>query len=1179
MSFKRFYLKGMAICTLICTLFAVPSFAENIDIARTPNIRYLGGDVAANSSFGLSSNILNILKSVDCSKHNEQNGYYNEIQNNMDCVSDPFCVGKWHCYTNCLKDGFVDGVADSKDKLTKKEPDYTCEDCQMKGETYWRCVPNECAAGLFRESQCEQWKKFVPKEGAHRYGNEMCGTCETITDPCGKEMTLDDVRKLIEGDDQCYTCDEHHSVPGENGDIKCYTCKPLAGYKRGAKMDSNTCYTYYNTSGFNPNNDAISSTTSNCYKRLLHVCEIDKYLTGKKAEGGNVSIEIEMTNGSGEALDISSHDDTFLVDQANQFDTLVGCECRDYIYDLKVEPEHADITAAGGTVTFTVTSTRTGPSANAWDYDFIPRNNLCSVVKNGTQFQVTCPRRAANDPATFGVTFKQVTRAGVTKQYPYDELITILADKCPDGQSLSNSCSGGLVVQKSGDFSDAGQPCYKCVDDVCPEGQFACGADEAATPNGKTSPSGKACYSCKSDKCPDGYTQGTAPTSEGYDVTSTETGKPCYKKLDIELPDMCPSGYDTEPKNCGEGYVLDKQGTTNGKDCTKCTPDTCPSPSGCKDYPYCPATNANCEGKVNCNSKAIAGVTKYYDCKCDVKPCGDANKRYDETTCSCIDKDCAEGYSKDVANCKDGEELSTDPNNSSCKRCQAKACDAGLSETKIVPRTGADATGNPYVSCKEVKCEGATKYKDCVCNVSDGACGAGKYADEYICSCKDCTGIPAGDPKYDRYVCTQSWSCNGQKRYISASCDILGSQWSNNDRDCACPNNKKTDINGLSYCDTQDKSCVPADEPKGCTATNSSWLPEAQALSACKNGAYICTKLDKPAENGEICYTITPRDCKKDGYTLNKQPSSGSDTYDVCLTGGGKMYKCNSGYTYNSGTNTCAANTPEPEPTKKSCNDINSNWFAESQKSNQKCGSGYDCTYVDKAENGDSCYTRTVHNCGSSYNLDLQPSSGSDTYDTCLTGEGAVYKCKTNYVFSEDAGNQCILANTCPSTYPEEAAATCTKQGRTYTYKEIGNKLCYNCGGCDTGNGYKADGSICVCDEDRGYTLIGTVCRKLTKKCNYTGLDPDADAGRCRMNYNVYLTFSVCKKEDGGWCPYFENAISQGDYAFGNCPNSGGMYRDQRTCEKEFGHCQPVLTRNNEACYRKVTNDASKLIY
>ena len=793
MSFKRFYLKGMAICTLICTLFAVPSFARNAEIVKSPNIRYLGGNVASGNSFGVAANILNILKSVDCSKHDEQNGYYSEVQSKMDCVPDPFCPDKWHCHRNCIKEGFIDGVADSKDKLNKKEPDYTCDSCSMKGKTYWRCEPSPCAAGLVPESEeyCPKWKKFVPNETTHRYGELRCGTCEENTTPCIGDnipsglMTFAEVKDMIESGTQCYTCENAYSAPGENGDIKCYTCKPMNGYKRGPWMESNSCYTYYNANGFNTANDAMSSTTSNCYKRLLHKCDIDQYLTGKKAEGGNVSIEIEMTNGSGEALDISSYDDTFLVNQANLFGTLVGCECRSYIYDLKVEPEKVELTAAGGTATFTITSTRTGPTTNAWDYDFIPRNNLCTATKNGTQLQVTCPRRVANSPVTFGVTFKQVTKAGETKLYPYENLVTILADKCPDGQSMSRECSGGLVSQNA-DLSDAGQQCFKCVEDVCPEGQlscnagevmtsngktspsgracyncaadvcpegqFSCGAGEVATPNGKKSPSGRACYNCVSDTCPAGYTRGTPPSSEGYDVTITGTGQTCFMKIEVVLPDSCPSGYDTGTKECHPGYILETQGQVNGKDCTRCLPAACPSPAGCKDYPYCPETKANCDGKVKCSSVVIANVTKYYDCQCDIKPCGDGNKRYDNATCSCVDKDCSEGYSKDISSCKDGEELTVDPNISTCRRCQANACEAGLLPTKVTP-AGGDATDNPYVTCSEVKCEGTTKFKNCRCNISDKICGNGMKADTNNCICKDCGGIAAGNAQYDRYIC------------------------------------------------------------------------------------------------------------------------------------------------------------------------------------------------------------------------------------------------------------------------------------------------------------------------------------------------------------------------------------------------------------------------------------------
>ena len=362
------------------------------------------------------------------------------------------------------------------------------------------------------------------------------------------------------------------------------------------------------------------------------------------------------------------------------------------------------------------------------------------------------------------------------------------------------------------------------------------------------------------------------------------------------------------------------------------------------------------------------------------------------------------------------------------------------------------------------------------------------------------------------------------------SCEVLGSQWVTDASACKCTDNKKVDINGLSYCDKTDTSCVPV---KGCQEISPSFWKEATAKRKCGSGSgYDCSGPAMTAPNGEVCYTLVPtKKCANEGYTLDTQPSP-TGTYSSCKYGDTYKYKCNDGYVIDSNANQCVSNAParpagpEEPTTKKSCSDTNSNWFAESQKSNQKCGSGYDCTYVGKAENGDSCYTRTVHNCGSAYNLDLQPSSGSDTYDTCLTGEGAMYKCKTNYVFSEDLGNQCVPANTCPSTYPEEAAASCTKLHRDYDSINIGSKMCYKCTRCS--DGYEDNNGALLCKKKSSCDGITTFTSKT--------LCEDATLSRgCQY----------CKQYNGCWRCEHWNDLPQ-------CPagrESEGYYQTEMECE------------------------------
>ena len=187
-----------------------------------------------------------------------------------------------------------------------------------------------------------------------------------------------------------------------------------------------------------------------------------------------------------------------------------------YEYELSISPTDLRFTAAGGTQVVKVTAQRKGPSTKPWEYDFSlsSAGNLCSAQKigDGTQIEITCGRNASNDTKVAILNLSLTHLNGVKDEL--SQQIQIAPDACPSGQSLTASCENNLVLQKSGDFSDAGQPCYKCVADVCPVGQFACDKDQITEANGSLSPSGQPCYNCKADVCPEGYTAGTAPNSE-----------------------------------------------------------------------------------------------------------------------------------------------------------------------------------------------------------------------------------------------------------------------------------------------------------------------------------------------------------------------------------------------------------------------------------------------------------------------------------------------------------------------------------------------------------------------------------------------------------------------------------------------------------------------------------------
>ena len=142
-SMKKYLLKGLAVCTFICTVIAYPSWAT---------VCFVGSNLCEVKTRGTSSE-------DSCEDYKMAGNYFDAPIEGRACsrVNVPLddCV-LWDCpMGNCRAQGYDLGPTDSESMrpLGKPSPAWECKWCLQGTKYWWTCVPGECPADYTTRAQ------------------------------------------------------------------------------------------------------------------------------------------------------------------------------------------------------------------------------------------------------------------------------------------------------------------------------------------------------------------------------------------------------------------------------------------------------------------------------------------------------------------------------------------------------------------------------------------------------------------------------------------------------------------------------------------------------------------------------------------------------------------------------------------------------------------------------------------------------------------------------------------------------------------------------------------------------------------------------------------------------------------------------------------------------------------
>ena len=910
MFIHRFLKYGMAVCTFLCMMAAIPSWA---DICFLPTGSCEQGALTRTS------------QTKSCDDYLVPNGpYYSEKQQGMDCESAdvPGCTLYSCTMKTCAARGY--NLTDYQKRNSYNDTSaWSCEQCRQGGDTYWKCSAVSCPGQYTTASHCASDETLVVPEGTqHKSGNDACGICKKNSELQCKNPLRKDIPT------GCYTCEQEANT-GEGG-IDCYRCKAMEnGYLKEADYNlryDDSCY---------DRKEKGAADGGLCVKPIEKVCPVDQY---KK---------VENTNGK----DL--------------------CKCRDYVYDFEITPSSAKnlhFTAAGGDQSISIVSKRTGNEEEGWDFAVPSNAGSCSISKGNGAITVSCPTNPSERAKSFSFTLTQTQEDKVTIHTQVIN-VTIDADKCAKGQ-LSNTCAdASSVAKENGTSSDAGQICYDCKNDACGNGYTrGASAPAAVGYDVYTLESGDAvCYkliepSQEPETCPAGYDAAPKTCARGYhqDTFTRTDGEECYRCAPDECPagkrctddPVCPNGmtctgkvdcaevqigdtkkyYDCRCKalNCGDGYDTDDQacdcknkrcevgydervttcedgwkteakGKSGDADCNKCVEETCPTGKSCKPYPYCKdGTNCAPNPNIECKTVKLGAVVNYYDCTCKISAssCQDGYV-FDDNRCECRAADCPVGYKTETASCPVVEgregfnlEKSGKSGDADCGKCVAKTCPAGqtCTDDKICPN-GQSCSGNNDVECEIIQLGEHKKYTNCKCKLS------GK---------KDGYTLDEGNCKWNKAECPSGTAVD-----IPAAACPTGDTGGYHVTDLA-------DKSGENTCKRCDANTCPSG--KSCTP-----YPVWNAGDATGNGFVNCKKIKLGANWGYYDCTCNISDAAcGEGKKAN--------------TWGCVCESCEGYASAPSGPYSCEAFTCGGQTRYKNCNFWGSQWKEVGQKTS-KCNS------------------------------------------------------------------------------------------------------------------------------------------------------------------------------------------------------------------------------------------------
>ncbi len=756
---KKTLWKGLAVCTFLCTMLAIPSRAE---ICFLPTGSCEQGATAKEE------------KPRQCSEYVDNARYFSSAQSGMNCslANIPGCPGIFECTAStCDASGYkLKGTSDEAEwPKNYTEEAWSCTSCKQGNTYFWKCSPKGCPEGYFtkKDANCPKGQQWVTRvEEAGKSGRGDCGVCDLRSCPEGTQLVTPD------GEDYCYTC---NLVEILDDDRSCYKCTKMSEYVTAASKEEqdNGCFTF---------KEKKAENGEKCYKPMPLVCPVDQYLEKTEA----------------------------------------GCKCKDYIYEFTATPKEIEFTAAGGEKTVAVTSTRTGETTEVWEFTSPDKAADCTVARDGNALKVSCPTNPSTQDKLEAFEIVQTQESGI--EHKIKITIKIAGDKCAQGQ-LTNVCTDSTCI---------------------------------AMENGMSSDAGQTCYDCKNNKCPEGYTEGVAPQSEGYASMKTESGKDCHMRTAEE---DCSNGYAKEVTSCEIGYHLETETLSQGSVCGKCESNVCPVGKTCRSEP-----EKKCGKDCECTTLKVGDQTVYFDCVCneEVKTCGD-NFTYNPESCECEPNRCPDGYDERTTSCEEGYKLETKgkSGNLDCNKCVDEQIPSECSLWQAC-KDGTNCAPNQHIKCEKRKYGSNTAYCNCTCDLDASKCGEGREFDENRCACQDkeCpTGYDTATTQCEPGFTLTTQGKSGDK--VCGKCEQIACPAGKDCVDCPTNQNIACQQVRLGY----DDKCYDCK----CTLQN---CPDGQELNAAE-----CKCVDARCTDG---YSTETTSCP-DGFEIETKGKSGNKNCNKCV--------------------------------------------------------------------------------------------------------------------------------------------------------------------------------------------------------------------------------------------------------------------------------------------------------
>ena len=446
MYIKKLIGKGVAACTFLCMMTAVPAFASNICYLPSGQCAEQSIHATARAVYGGGDDIGSVK---DC--HAYQTQSTDSWQNPPSQMYKGESETKAKCKHSCGSD------APDKDCIatctTENNVCYACdtEDESTKNRYAWYCKGSCHSGGYITKEEKEE----MQDNGCYSFYQSMYdgNLCYEVYDHKTDTPTLitKDERKA-EYDDSCFTFKDH-------------------------KVDGGVCYI-----------------------PTPRTCDKGYYLEVVSKEG--------------------------VVPEK--------CECKEYILDFQLKKRESKSFSSSIDLEFgpkaetkyvTIVSTLTGDEGVV---------DVAYSIQDSTCENIGCHTTASADG-------KELTIACEDNLTAVEKVCNITAiQNNADIEAKNKNAIGNLTIGVKVKPDTCGD--YSVVDNCV-------GDTKAKVVEDVLSVAGQACYQCLDDKCPDGAIRETPISRDGYEVKTTDFGTECF------IPKPCAEGFSTEFQgvaDCGD---------------------------------------------------------------------------------------------------------------------------------------------------------------------------------------------------------------------------------------------------------------------------------------------------------------------------------------------------------------------------------------------------------------------------------------------------------------------------------------------------------------------------------------------------------------------------------------------------------------------------------------------------